>query len=337
MADTFYDASDAADLIAAPDFMTAAMARLAAQVAAVIGVQVRAREPLARRTTLRIGGPAELLVEVPSQRALIAVVRLARAAAQPLHVLGLGSNVLIPDAGLPGLVVHLGGELRRARVRGDLVSAGGALPLPQLARRMTRRGLLGLEALSGFPSTVGGAVFMNAGCYGSEIKDVLVAASVVERDGTLRRLAVGELEAGYRSTILQETAGIVTRAVFRLRPGDGAQALARIDELNRKRWASLPSGQPNAGSIFKNPPGDFAGRLIEACGLKGAVVGGAEISAKHANVIVNAGGARADDVLELMLRARREVALRFAIELRPEIVLAGSLRERWLRDSSSTT
>lgn len=305
------------------------------RLAAIAGVTVRAQEPLARATTFRIGGPAQWLVEVPSQRALLAVVRLAATAGVPLHLLGLGSNVLLPDEGLPGIVCRLGGELKRVRVRGALVSAGAGLALPQLARRMAARGLLGLEALSGFPSTVGGAVCMNAGCYGTEIKDVLVAVSVVERDGTARRLPLAALEPAYRSTALQRTGALVTRAVFRLRPGHAAAALARIDELNAKRWASLPSGQPNAGSIFKNPPGDYAGRLIETCGLKGAREGGAEISLKHANVIVNTGGARAEDVLALMLRARDAVAARFGVELRPEVVLVGPLRARWERSAGS--
>src|SRR5436190_1180204 len=304
-------------------------APLAAALNTVPGLVVRPAEPLARYTTFRIGGPAEFLVDIPSQRALIAVVRLASAAAAPFHLLGLGSNVLIPDEGLPGIVGRLGGELKRARVRGDLVSAGAALPLPQLARRMAGRGLLGLEALSGFPSTVGGAVCMNAGCYGTEIKDVLVSASVVERDGTTRRMTIAELEPAYRTTALQRTGALVTRAVFRLHAGDAPAAMERIDALNKKRWASLPSGLPNAGSIFKNPEGDYAGRLIEACGLKGLSIGGAQISLKHANVIVNTGGASANDVLTLMLRSRAAVRERFGIELRPEVVLAGSLRATW--------
>lgn len=310
------------------------MTPLADSFAAIPNLAIKPHEPLARYTTFRIGGPAELLIEVPTQRALQAVLRSVRSAGAPLHVLGLGSNVLLPDAGLAGVVVRLGGELKRVRVRGDLVSAGGALALPQLARRMTGQGLLGLEALSGFPSTVGGGVCMNAGCYGTEIKDVLVSASLVERDGSARRVLVADLGASYRSTILQQSGAVVARAVFRLRQGDGVVALARIDELNKKRWAALPSGQPNAGSIFKNPEGDFAGRLIEACGLKGAVSGGAQISPKHANVIVNTGGAKATDVLDLMLRARRAVAARFGIELRPEIVLAGELGEEWRQGSA---
>ncbi len=309
--------------------MTARVAPLGDALADIPGVALKAREPLARYTTFRIGGPAEWFAEVPSQAALVALLRFVHRANVPFHLLGLGSNVLIPDDGLPGVTARLGGELRRVRVRGNLVSAGGALALPQLATRMARRGLVGLEALTGFPSTVGGGVYMNAGCYGTEIKDLLMSVIAIERDGTRRRLTVADLEPAYRQTALQRSGAIVTRAVLRLERGDARAALARIEELNARRRASLPSGLPNAGSIFKNPPGDYAGRLIEACGLKGLTSGNARISPKHANVIVNLGQARATDVLDLMLGARAAVAERFGARLEPELVLAGELGRRW--------
>jgi len=303
--------------------------RLTGELAGVEGVRLAPGGPLARSTTFRIGGPAELLVEAPSEAAVARVVAAAGRAGVPLEVLGLGSNLLVPDDGVAGVVLVLRGELRRIRVRGRRVSAGAGAPLPLVARRAAKAGLAGLEALSGFPSTVGGGVFMNAGCYGTEIRDVLVSARVVERDGTRRRLSTAELEPVYRATNLRFSRAIVVRALFELELGDPAALLARIDELNARRWGSLPSGQPNAGSIFKNPPGDYAGRLIEACGLKGERHGGASISERHANVIVNLGGATALDVLTLMAEARRRVADRFAVELEPEIVLLGELRERW--------
>jgi UDP-N-acetylmuramate dehydrogenase len=237
--------------------------------------------------------------------------------------------VLFPDRGLEGVVARLGGELKRVRIRGRRVSAGAGAALAQVARRAAKAGLAGLEALSGFPSTVGGAVWMNAGCYGTEIKDVLESVRVVELDGRRRRLATAELEPAYRWTNLKVTGAIVTRALFALPAGEPAALLARMEELNARRWASLPSGQPNVGSIFRNPPGDYAGRLIEACGLKGATVGAAQISPKHANVIVNLGGARAEEVLALMRRARAEVATRFDLLLEPEVILTGGLAGEW--------
>lgn len=296
---------------------------------ALPGVRVRRGEPLARHTTLRIGGAAEAFVEIDTEGALRRLLARLHAAGATPHVLGLGSNVLFPDEGLPGVVLRLAGGFLRHRVHGRCVTAGGAMPLPRLARGMAARGLTGIEALTGFPSTVGGAVCMNAGCYGTEIADVLVAATVVDAAGGRRRIGVEELGAGYRSTRLQGSGDIVTRATLRLTPGDAAAATTRIRELNARRRESLPGGAPNAGSIFKNPPGDYAGRLIEAVGLKGEVVGGARISPRHANVIVNEDDARATDVLELMLRAHRAVEERFGMRLVPEVVLAGSLADRW--------
>jgi len=302
---------------------------IAPALEAITGITVRWDAPLASLTTLRIGGPAEALATVVTQRALVAVLRLARAEGVPLRLLGLGSNVLYPDQGVDGVVLRLGGVFTRTRLVQDRLRAGGAVPLPRLARSTAARGLLGLEAFSGFPSSVGGAVVMNAGCYGVEIKDVLVSATGVDRDGRRRRYRVADLEPSYRRTVLQGSGVVVASATFQLRTGDAPEALARIDELNRKRWASLPSGLPNAGSIFRNPAGDYAGRLIEAVGLKGRRSGDAQISPKHANVIVNLGGARADDVLELMIFARRTVLDATGVALEPEIVLEGSLRERW--------
>lgn len=293
------------------------------------GLVLKPGQPLARYTTFRIGGPAELLVTAASERALRRLLVLLGGV--PYQLLGLGSNVLIPDEGLPGVVLRLVGGFLRVRLEEAAVEAGAAVPLARLARLTAGAALSGLEALAGFPSTVGGAVYMNAGSYGTEIRDVLEWATVVESDGRRRRLTTAELEPSYRRTALQGTGTIVTRARFALAAGDREASLARIGELNRRRWASLPSGRPNAGSIFRNPEGDFAGRLIERCGLKGRRSGGARISPKHGNVIVNERAAAASDVLELMLQARRAVEQRFGIELEPELVLTGSLAERWRR------
>jgi UDP-N-acetylmuramate dehydrogenase len=309
---------------------------IASALAAVAGLTFHPGLLLGRWSTFKIGGPAELAVEVASERALVRLLEEVERRRAPFHLLGLGSNVLLPDEGLPGVVARLVGELRRVRIRGLRVSAGAGAPLAQVARKASAAGLAGLEPLAGFPSTVGGAVYMNAGCYGTEIKDVLHSARIVARGGIdsavgRRRVVTRELNPRYRATDLQGSGAIVTRALFELAPGEPKALLARMEELNAKRWASLPSGQGNAGSIFKNPPGDYAGRLIEAAGLKGTAHGGAQVSPKHANVIVNAGGAKAAEVIELMRRARSEVEARFAVRLVPEIILVGPLRDQFER------
>ena len=299
------------------------------RLAALPDLAIERHAELAAYTTFRIGGPAEWLVGVPTLRGLRSLLAVVAAASIPFYLLGLGSNVLIPDEGLKGVVARLTGYFRRVRLSGTRVSAGAALPLARLARRMSARGLVGLEALAGFPSTVGGAVFMNAGCYGTEIKDLLIGATLVDRRGNLRRIGVEELGASYRRTALRGGDEIVTRASFELRHGLAREALARMRELNGRRRSSLPTGLPNAGSIFRNPPGDHAGRLIEAVGLKGERRGGAEISQRHANVIVNRDRASAGDVLDLMGEAHRSVARTFGVTLEPEIVLTGELSRRW--------
>ena len=299
------------------------------RLAATAGIEVHERVRLASATTLRIGGPADLFVRVDSEAALSEVMAVARECDVALHLHGHGSNVLFPDAGIRGIVCRLRGELEVVEVKDETVRAGAGVTLARLARDTAKQGLLGLEALSGFPSTVGGAVVMNAGCYGTEIRDVLTEVRVAWPGRPVQAVPVARLEPGYRTTNLQGTDAVITGAEFRLRRGDGAAALGRIDELNRRRWRSLPSGKPNAGSVFRNPEDDFAGRLIEACGLKGLRRGGAEISERHANVIVNREQARAADVLDLMVAAHRAVRDRFGVELRPEIVLAGGLAEEF--------
>ncbi|MDH4066452.1 MAG: UDP-N-acetylmuramate dehydrogenase, partial [Acidobacteriota bacterium] len=299
---------------------------------AVAGIELIRNADLARLSTFRIGGRAEVLATVHTEEALRALVRESARENLRFHLVGLGSNVLFPDGRLEGLVVRLAGDFKKVHFVGTEVVAGAALALPKLARKAAERGLAGLEALCGFPSTVGGAVVMNAGCYGTEIKDVMTTCRVVEEDGRVVELAIGELEPGYRTTNLQGGRRIVVSAAFRLTEADPDAVLARIDELNDKRWRSLPMGEPNVGSIFKNPAGDYAGRLIDECGLKGHAIGGARISPKHGNVIVNTGGASSSDVLELMLAAFRAVRARFGVELEPEVILAGNLHRVW-RDS----
>ena len=306
--------------------------RLAAalrQLQRIPGLVVEAGVSLAPLTSLRVGGPVDLWARAESEEALRAFLKIIEGAEIPVSVLGQGSNVLIPDEGMRCAVCQLKGEFAEFVIDGSRVEAGSGVMLARLAMETVKSGLVGLEALAGFPSTVGGAVVMNAGCYGVEIKDLLIEVRGLGMDGESWHLGVDDLDAGYRHTSLQGGRGIVTRALFELETGDPVAARERMKELNRRRWGSLPSGRPNAGSIFKNPPGDHAGRLIDACGLKGRRCGNAMISDRHANVIVNEGGAAAADVLALMVEASRRVKERFDVQLEPELVLMGDLSERW--------
>lgn len=296
-----------------------------------VSLRLERNYSMARRTTLRVGGCAAVFCEVDSAAALAKVQEVCRVLHVPLVMLGRGANVLVPDEGLAGVVCRLSGDFETVVFDGAEVTAGAAVTLAQVAKQAVRRGLGGLEALAGFPASVGGAVVMNAGCYGVEIQDVLLWVEVLDPDGSVARLTVGDLDCGYRHTNLSARRAIVVRAAFRLTAGDRAELEARMDTLNRRRWASLPSGSPSAGSVFRNPLDDSAGRLIEACGLKGVACGKARISQRHGNVIVNEGGATAGDVFELMLQAHRDVRARFGVSLVPELVLLGNLADAWWR------
>jgi UDP-N-acetylmuramate dehydrogenase len=281
-------------------------------------------EPLAAHTTWRIGGPARWFCRVRTEAALARVLAEAAGSepAVPVALLGMGSNILVSDAGFPGAVVRLEGDFLRVAVEEEFVACGGGAALGAVCAAAARAGLSGIEPISGIPSSVGAAVRINAGAYGGEIFDVLDSARLLSRGGQVREARAAEIPHAYRWTGLIETREIVTRALLKLRRTPAGEIEARMSSVAEKRRGALPS-EPNAGSVFKNPPGDHAGRLIEACGLKGARRGGAAISPRHANVIVNEGGAAAEDVLALMRLARDAVRDRFGITLAPEVELLG--------------
>lgn len=281
-------------------------------------LRLRPEEPLAPRTTWRIGGPARFFAEVEDVAALAALLRWARAEGLPAVPLGKGSNVLVPDEGLDAVVFVLAGDLVTVSVEPPHVRAGAGASLMSLAVTARNAGLAGAEGLSGIPSSVGGAVRINAGAYGTEIFDLLVDVTLVTRAGEVRVVPAGSVPRGYRWSALCDGDDVVAGATLRLRPAPREEVDARLAEVREKRKKALPT-EPNAGSVFKNPPGDHAGRLLEACGLKGARVGGALVSERHANVIVNAGGATAADVRALMARMREAVLDRFGVTLVAEV------------------
>jgi UDP-N-acetylmuramate dehydrogenase len=278
--------------------------------------------PLSALTTWRIGGPARYLCRVRTEAGLSEVLAAAARDGLPLALLGMGSNILVADEGFPGYVVRLEGEFLKVTIDGERVRAGGGAALGGVCAAAARAQLSGIEAISGIPSSIGGAVRINAGAYGGEIFDVLETVRLVSRTGGRRAVPASAIRHGYRSSELIETREIVSEAVLRLTKAPREEIEAKTRAVAEKRRGALPS-EPNAGSVFKNPSGDHAGRLIEACGLKGRRSGGAEISPRHANVIVNTGGARADDVLGLMRLMRDAVRGKFGVTLFPEVELLG--------------
>jgi UDP-N-acetylmuramate dehydrogenase len=290
------------------------------------GTRVRYAEPLSRHTSFRVGGPADAWVEVSSAAEILGLQRAAADCGAPLSVLGIGTNVLVSDHGVRGVVVKLGGALGRLEWHAEgervLVRAGAAAPFKKLVTDAARRGLAGLEFAEGIPGSIGGGLLMNAGAFGGEISNVVTSIVGVAPDTGERRLSRAELRFGYRRFDLPSNL-IVTRVDFALVPGDPTAIHASMADAKRRRDAKQPLGWPNAGSIFKNPPGEYAGRLIEAAGLKGRRVGDAMVSDQHANFIVNVGSATAADVKRLMEEVADTVWRARAVRLEPEIKLIG--------------
>ena len=297
-------------------------ARLARDLSRLAGVAVKADEPLARYTSFKVGGPADYFLEAHTSPGLTACLKVVERHGLPLLLLGNGSNLLVSDLGVRGAVLRLRGEFRRARWHKAGADVGAAYAVSRLVREAVRRGLGGLEFAEGIPGSVGGSLVMNAGAYGSEMERVVTRVDAVTPAGEALALGREDLQFAYREARLPAGA-IVTRVGMALTPETAAAVDARMRAIMARRRESQPSGHPNFGSVFRNPPGDHAGRLIEASGLKGLRVGGAEVSRRHANFILNLGGARAQDVRGLIERVCSEVESRFSVTLQTEVRLAG--------------
>jgi UDP-N-acetylmuramate dehydrogenase len=279
-------------------------------------------EPLKRYTAWKIGGPADALVEPTSVEALISTVDTARENGVPVTVLGGGTNVLVRDGGIRGLTIRLAKSLTEVKVDGTTVTADAGVLYPVLANTTAARGLAGLEFATGIPGTVGGAVFMNAGAYGSETTELLTWADVF-LDGEVVRMPNEDLGLSYRRSVLHDHPDwIVLRASYDLVPGDAGELKATIKEFRAQRMNGSPN-KPSCGSTFKRPDNDFPGRIIEAAGLKGTRVGNIEVSPVHANYLINLGGGTAEDALELIEHVRSTVRERLGIELEPEVRVVG--------------
>lgn len=279
--------------------------------------------PLGPLTTYRFGGPARLVVTVDGADDARLLAEVLATEPAPVLCLGRGSNVLVSDAGFDGVVVRLGPSLNAWSLQDGLARTGGALPLPRLARESARLGRGGLEWMTGVPGSVGGAVRMNAGCHGTDTAEWLETAVVADLDtGAVSSRTAGELEMGYRTTALGSR-DLVLSAVFRTVDRPVEEAEAQIREITRWRRENQPGGAANAGSVFKNPPGDSAGRIIDSLGLKGLRIGGASVSERHANFFVAEADASAQDVHGLIVEVRRRVAEATGIVLEPEVRLVG--------------
>lgn len=285
--------------------------------------QLKKEEPLSRHTTFRVGGPAEYFV-MPRVTQVQELVALCRQFELPLTVIGNGSNLLVSDAGLRGVVLAFGKEASGIRIgEGDcLIAAAGTL-LSETASAAAKNALSGMEFAAGIPGSVGGAVVMNAGAYGGEMKDILSDVRVLTADGEIRVRQAEEMDLSYRHSRMMDEAELVLEARIRLRRGDESAIRGRMDELRKKRVEKQPLEYPSAGSTFKRPKGYFAGKLIEDAGLRGFRVGDAQVSEKHCGFVINRGAATAAQILELIQRVQERVRENSGVALEPEVRLLG--------------
>ena len=285
--------------------------------------QVLEHEPMKRHTTFRIGGEARYYVMPTSAEALKHTLEACREVGIPYYILGNGSNMLVSDAGYDGVIIQLFKNMNQITIEGRTVTAQAGALLTKISHEAARESLAGLEFASGIPGTIGGAMVMNAGAYGGEMKDVVEKVLVLTPEGELLWLAREELELGYRTSIIAKKGYIVLEAVLYLEQGDQAQIEARMEELKEARVSKQPLEYPSAGSTFKRPTGYFAGMLIIDAGLRGFQVGGAQVSEKLCGFVINRGDATAQDVLDLVAHVKDEVKRQFGVELEMEVKLLG--------------
>ena len=288
------------------------------------GIKYLEHEDLSKHTSFKIGGPAEIFAKPESTEQVSAIIEFCNKNEIPILPLGKGSNILISDNGIPGVVMYFGsGFGKTILLDEETIYCEAGTSLGALCNFALENGLTGLEFAYGIPGSVGGAVFMNAGAYGGEIKDVIVYADHVDKEGKTGRFTGEELQMSYRHSAYSDKQYFITGAAFKLQKGDKTEIKAKMDDLLRRRFDKQPMDKPSAGSTFKRPEGAFASALIDQCGLKGYRVGGAEVSTKHAGFVVNIGGATCADVLQLIKDIQEKVKNETGFFIEPEVEILG--------------
>ena len=285
--------------------------------------KVLVNEPMASHTTFRIGGPADYFAVPETVEELEKVLNICKEEQTPYFILGNGSNLLVGDQGFRGVVIQLYKNFDGIKIEGTKVTARAGAMLVRVAKEAGKAGLTGLEFASGIPGTIGGAMVMNAGAYGGEMKDVVTAVTVLTKDGEVKTLTGEEMNFRYRGSVVEDDGMIVLEAGMELKEGDLEEIQARMAELTVQRKTKQPIENPSAGSTFKRPEGYFAGKLIQDAGLHGFQVGGAQVSEKHCGFVINAGGATAADVMNLMQQVSDKVKEQFGVTLEPEVKRIG--------------
>ena len=284
---------------------------------------IRLDESMSRHTTFRVGGPADYFIVPESVEELCKLIRYFNLAQREYFILGNGSNLLVSDHGYRGVVIWISNGFGDIRVEGNSIIAGAGAMLSKVAAAALDAGLTGFEFASGIPGSVGGAMVMNAGAYGGEMKDIVRSVKAVTTDGDIFELSNEEMKFGYRTSVCKKARLAITEVVFDLEKGDKEAIKSRMDELKAQRLDKQPCELPSAGSTFKRPEGNFAGKLIMDAGLSGYAIGGAKVSEKHCGFIINTGNASAIDIHDLIYEVQDKVKDRFNIKLEPEVCILG--------------
>lgn len=284
---------------------------------------VKLQEPMSKHTTFRIGGPADFYLCPHSTKEVQQAVQICKEENLPYFILGNGSNLLVSDKGYRGVIIQLWKNFSDISVKGCCITVKAGALLSKVAAEALEAGLTGMEFASGIPGTIGGAVFMNAGAYGGEMKDIIKEVKVLDDQGEVRVLSNEEMKLGYRTSIVKEKGYTVLSAVLELKKGEPSVIRETMEDLKNRRTSKQPLDMPSAGSTFKRPEGYFAGKLIMDSGLRGFSVGGAQVSEKHCGFVVNKGGATAEDVTVLIREVQRRVKEKFGVELETEVRFLG--------------
>ncbi|HCS03107.1 MAG TPA: UDP-N-acetylenolpyruvoylglucosamine reductase [Ruminococcaceae bacterium] len=285
------------------------------------GIPCEENAALAPYTSMKIGGACDLLVKTADEKQLLTVLRLCRSENIPHFILGRGSNLLVSSAGWRGAVILLSGEKTEVEARGNSLTAWAGVPLYALCSAALEHSLTGLEFAYGIPGSLGGALYMNAGAYGGEMKDVVTSCRYVGGDGEIHEMSAAEMQLTYRHSVFSGSSMVITSVTMELVPGDKAEIKSRMEELMQRRRDKQPLNFPSCGSTFKRPEGYFAAALIEECGLKGFTIGGAQVSEKHSGFVINRGHATFEDVMAVVNEVKRVVLEKKGVELECEMLI----------------
>lgn len=286
-----------------------------------LGVKYAPGEPLSSHTSMKIGGECDILVQPDSEQALVEIIRLCRAQDMPYFVLGKGSNVLVSGNGYRGCIVLLSKEFSEVAVNGGIITAAAGASLKSVCMAALDNSLTGLEFAYGIPGSVGGALYMNAGAYGGEMKDIVKSCRYVDENGEYQEINADEMELSYRHSFFSGKKCVIVSVTMELKKGDKAEIKAKMDDLMGRRKDKQPLEFPSCGSTFKRPEGYFAAALIEECGLKGCTIGGAQVSEKHSGFVINKGGASFEDVMALVAHIKKTVKEQKGVDLECEMLI----------------